>query len=71
MPQVLERVALAYPRAVLFPLLMTKASAARRDFDGGDDGGKLSKLTALTADSSAEAFAEVCARAACLERHID
>eukprot|EP00903_Cladosiphon_okamuranus_P011333 g10683.t1 len=62
--QVLERVALAYPRALFFPLLMTKASAARRA-GGGDgvtgaasDGERLSKLTALTADPSGEAFAE-------------
>ncbi|CAB1116122.1 unnamed protein product [Ectocarpus sp. CCAP 1310/34] len=59
---VLERVALAYPRALFYPLLMTKASAAARNGEGGagadDDGRKLSRLTALTADPSAEAFAE-------------
>lgn len=61
--QVLERVALAYPRALFYPLLMTKASAAARNGEGGagadDDGRRLSRLTALTADPSAEAFAEV------------
>ena len=60
--QVLERVAFAYPRALFFPLLMTKASAARRAGDGTgavNDGGRLSKLTGLTADPSGEAFAEV------------
>lgn len=61
--QVLERVALAYPRALFFPLLMTKASAARRGGGGGtaaaSDGERFSKLTALTADPSGEAFAEV------------
>ncbi|CAM9754681.1 unnamed protein product [Ectocarpus sp. 6 AP-2014] len=59
---VLERVALAYPRALFYPLLMTKASAAARNGEGGagadDDGRRLSRLTALTADPSAEAFAE-------------
>lgn len=59
--QVLERVALAYPRALFYPLLMTKASAAARRGGGGgaDDGQRLSKLTALTFDASGEAFAEV------------
>lgn len=60
--QTLERVALAYPRALFYPLLMTKASAeARRGRDGGgaDDGQRLSKLSALTFDASGEAFAEV------------
>lgn len=63
--QVLERVALAYPRALFFPLLMTKASAARRGGDGkatASEGGRLSKLTGLTADPSGEAFAEVMRR---------
>ncbi|CAM9811219.1 unnamed protein product, partial [Ectocarpus fasciculatus] len=61
-PVVLERVALAYPRALFYPLLMTKASAAARNGAGGagadEDGRRLSRLTALTADPSAEAFAE-------------
>lgn len=65
--QVLERVAVAYPRALFFPLLMTKASAARRNGGGGtgtgNDGGRLSKLTALTADPIGEAFAQVCSAA--------
>lgn len=56
--------ALAYPRALFFPLLMTKASADRRDGGGGGTGAasggrRLSKLTGLTADPSGEAFAEV------------
>lgn len=53
--------ALAYPRALFYPLLMTKASAeARRGGDGGTDHGqRLSKLSALTFDASGEAFAEV------------
>lgn len=60
--QTLERVALAYPRALFYPLLMTKASAeARRGRDGGGtvDRQRLSKLSALTFDASGEAFAEV------------
>lgn len=55
--------ALAYPRALFYPLLMTKASAAAKNGAGGagadDDGRRLSRLTALTADPTAEAFAEV------------
>ena len=69
--QVLERVARAYPRALFFPLLMTKTSAARRNGDGtgaADDGGRLSKLTALTADPSGEAFTEVVQRTSRLRR---
>eukprot|EP00752_Nemacystus_decipiens_P003549 g3275.t1 len=59
--EVLERVARTFPRALFFPLLMTKASAARRTAAGAgasDDVDRLSKLTALTADPSGEAFAE-------------
>lgn len=65
--QVLERIARAYPRALFYPLKITKASlssAEKGAVDGaGDDGvgddARFSKLTALTFDASAEAFAEV------------
>lgn len=59
--QALERVARAYPRAVFYPLLMTKTSAEReaQGTTGSDGGGRLGKLTALSFDSSAEAFAQV------------
>lgn len=65
--QVLERIARAYPRALFYPLKITKASLSRAEkeaVDGGGDGGvmgddRFSKLTALTFDASAEAFAEV------------
>lgn len=63
----LERVAVSYPRALFYPLLITKTSAERGLAEGTADGdggcsaklGKLGKLTALTSDPSAEAFAEV------------
>lgn len=63
--QVLERVALAYPRALFYPLLMTKASI--REGAGVEAGAasgninaqRLSKLTAITFDPSGETFAEV------------
>lgn len=53
-----------YPRALFYPLLITKTSAERmKDKDDSNinnsDSGGLSMLTALTFDSSAEAFAEV------------
>lgn len=63
--QVLERVARVYPRALFYPLLITKTSTAREQLEGkagtagGVHGGRLGKLTALTFDPSAEAFAEV------------
>lgn len=60
--QALERVAGAYPRALFYPLLMTKASLTRAaTMDAGVDveETRLSKLTALAHDETAEAFAEV------------
>lgn len=64
--QVLERIARVYPRALFYPLNITKASAARTDkaavarVPGGETHDDvLAKLKALTFDPTLEAFAEV------------
>ena len=57
--KVLEGVAKVYPRALFYPLLMTKASSSSRRTEGDDDDAKLCRLTAMVFDPSAEAFAEV------------
>lgn len=51
----------AYPRALFYPLHITKASADRigKETDDVMEDLGLEKLTALTFDPTAEAFAEV------------